>query len=169
MWPNSPQGIKDFSALPNSSKSTLSGDTVELPNISAYFSNNYRNFVLPFYINEYKKVLNISIAPLVLIHPPETAYTFIKDQTQATYLIELTYPLRDSLFINGLEPFDEFTKEQRYKGAVTFVEDSKSYETKVTLRYYPSNYYFRFLAWLGIISSVIILYKTTRKVIYSNE
>ena len=33
--------ITDFPALPDSIKSNLEGDTIQVPNVSAYFSNNY--------------------------------------------------------------------------------------------------------------------------------
>ena len=168
LWPVSPQRVSDFADLPNSNKSTLSGDTVQVPNVAGFFSNNYRRVVIPFYINQYVDLYGVKVRPLRLNYPPEFAYTAIKDQTQSTYLEELVYPLRDSLFINGLEPFKEGTQEKRYTSAEPFYVDD-IYQTKVTLRYYPSNVYIRFIVWVGLLMSIYLLYRLSQKVIYSNE
>lgn len=164
LWPYSPSSIEDFSALPDSARSSLSGDTVQIANLKAYFSDNYRGFVIPFYSDQFQKMERFPFPPLRLNHPPEYAYQTIKDQTQSTYLEEFTYPLRDSIFINGLEPLDEITKEPRYSAATLFEQDGGMYETKVTLRYYPSNLTSRLLVWLGINLSVIFIWKIGRKV-----
>ena len=165
LWPYNPTSIEDFSPLPDSSRSTLSGDTVQVANLKAYFSNSYRNFVIPFYLNQFQQKSRFPFPPLRLNHPPEYAYQMIKDQTQSTYLEEFTYPLRNSIFINGLEPFDESTKQARYPAASYFEEDGKMYETKVTLRYYPSSVFSRFLVWLGVNVSAVLIWKVGRKVI----
>lgn len=163
VWPFEPKTISDFSPLPQSTKSDLSGDTVEVPNITAYFSNNYRNFVTKYYRNQYQFMTKFPFPPLVLNHPPEHAFHYIKDQTQSTYLEEYVYPLRGSLFVNGLEPFDEKTKEARYSGATYFNASGINYETKVTLRYYPSRVANRIGVWAGIDLIVILLYYFVRK------
>ncbi len=165
LWPYGPGSIEDFSSLPNSARSTLSGDTVQVPNLKAYFSNNYRAFVIPFYQNQFQTMTKFPFPPLRLNHPPEYAYQMIKDQTQSTYLEEFTYPLRASIFVNGLEPFDETTKEPRYSGATLFEQSGGMYETKVTLRYYPSSYVARIVVWLGINLSVILIWKVGKKIL----
>lgn len=159
-----PGHIDNFQGLPASGKSTLPGDTWQVPNISAYFSNQYRNFVIPFYVKQYKDQTIIPFLPLRLNYPPEFAFTTVKDQTQSTYLEELVYPLRDSLFVNGLEPFDK-DGQARYGGATKFMEHGKSFETKVTLRYYPSSVLIRIIVWIGIVFSFIFLWRLGRKIL----
>lgn len=160
----SPIAIINFEQLPESVVSSLSGDTEQVPNVKAFFSNNYRATVIPFYSLDYKSDTLFWFPPLRLNYPPEHAYTAIKDQTQSTYLEELFYPLRDSLFVNGLEPFEQDTKAPRYQGATMFVaDDNNAYETKVTLRYYPSNYIARIIVWFGINVSLVLIYKLAKK------
>lgn len=159
-----PGSIKDFPALPDSAKSTLSGDTVELPNIAGYFSNNYRGFVTSFYKSHYNRSTWLPFPPIRLNYPPEYAFTAIKVQTHSTYLEEYVYPLRDSLFVNGLEPFEQSGKP-RYSGAVPFKEEGGLWETKTTLRYYPSSYPSRILIFFGVELSLIFLWKIGRKII----
>ena len=165
IWPYQPGNIEDFSSLPASYRSKLSGDTVQVPNLKAYFSNSYRDFVIPYYLGEYMRFSRFPFKPLKLNHPPEYAFQAIKDQTQSTYLEELTYPLRSSLFINGLEPFDQNTKKPRYPAAGYFEEEGVNYETKVTIRYYPSGVGVRFIVWLGINISAVALYKLGRRIL----
>lgn len=166
VWPFEPKKISDFASLPQSTKSELSGDTVEVPNISAYFSDNYRSFVTKYYRDQFQFMTKFPFPPLTLNHPPEYAFNYIKDQTQSTYLEEYVYPLRGSLFVNGLEPFDEKTKEPRYDGATRFAAGGMLYETKVTLRYYPTKIIDRIGVWAGINLIVILLYNFVRKISY---
>ena len=161
-----PGSVYVFPDLPDSSRSKLSGDTVEIPNINAYFSDNYRNYVVPYYQENYQGFTLFPFKPLRLNYPPEFAFTAIKDQTQSTYLEELTYPFRDSLFINGLEPLDEFG-ESRYIGATPFEVDGEKHATKVTLRYYPSSLWTRLIMWAGIVVSVYFLWVMTKRIIFN--
>ena len=159
-----PRQIIDFPALPNSIKSSLEGDTVQVPNVSAYFSDNYRESVIPLYRSAYGDKTSLPFGPLRLNYPPEYAFTAIKDQTQSTYLEELTYPLRDSLFVNGHEPVEK-DGTPRYIGAGKYKIDDKLLSTKVTLRFYPSSIPARVAVWLGINISALILFALTRKVV----
>lgn len=159
-----PTSIEDFPTLPNSSKSTLEGDTIQLPNVVAYFSNNYRDFATQLYYQGYKNQHLIPFPPLRLNYPPEFAYIAIKDQTHSTYLEEMVYPLRGSLFVNGLEPFDR-NGQPRYEGAVKFDNEGVINNTKVTLRFYPAPVWARLTVWLGIILSIALIWKLGRKII----
>lgn len=160
-----PASINDFPPLPNSFKSQLSGDTVQVPNVKAYFSDNYRTFAVKYYYDIFRKKSWIPFPPLKINHPPEYAVDYIKKETQSTYLEEYYYPLRDSLFVNGMEPFLE-NGESRYEGAIKFGKyDGKDYFTKVTLRYYPSPLTTRVLVWLGINVCIFLIIKVAKRVI----
>lgn len=163
IWPG-PGKISDFSALPNSDKSTLEGDTIQIPNVAGYFSDNYRPFVVPNYSKNYQADMHFPFPPLRLNHPPEFSWTAIKKHTDSTYLEELVYPLRDSLYVNGLEPYYA-DGTPKFWGATKFEIGKHTWFTKVTLRYYPSNIVTRFLVWLGICISIFWLYKLGRKII----
>lgn len=165
IWPG-PGKIDQFGPLPNSVKSTLEGDTIQIPNVSAYFSDNYRDFVVPFYQNKYWVVTLLPFPPYRLNYAPEYSWTVIKKHTDSTYLEELVYPLRGSLYVNGLEPFTP-SGEPRWWGAGEFQEGGKATETKVTLRYYPSSVFVRFIVWVGIVSSIFFLYKLSKRIIFN--
>lgn len=163
LWPG-PSNVADFQPLPSSYKSRLEGDTIQIPNVSAYFSNNYRSFVIPFYRQNYLTDMHFPFPPLTLNHPPEYSWVVIKKHTDTTYLEELVYPLRDSLYVNGMEPFNP-DKTPKYWGAIPFDEGDHMWDTKVTLRFYNSSYWARILVWLGISASIALLYRLGRKII----
>ncbi len=156
--------INHFPLLPNSSKSTLAGDTLQVPNIVGYFSNNYRQFVTSFYQTALQDTTPLPFKPIRLNYPPEFAFTAIKDQTQSTYLEEYAYPLRDSIFINGLEPFYA-DGQPKYWGAHQSDINGTLYDTKVTLRYYSSSGLTRILVWMGISISMVLLWILSKRII----
>lgn len=163
LWPG-PFFIDDFTALPNSSKSDEPGDTVQYKNIAAYFSQMRRNDVTNYYLNEfsYLNFFGFRVPPIRLNHPPEEAFTYIRDQQPSTYLEHYVYPFRDSLFVNGFEPFDNNGKPYR-EGATTIQINGVFYESKATLRYYSSSFLLRIivyiLSWVGI----FMLFKLSKK------
>lgn len=165
LWPG-PSKISDFEALPNSYKSQLEGDTIQIPNVSAYFSNNYRDFVTSFYSSNYQQKTLSPFPPMRLNYPPEFSWNVIKRHTDSTYLEELVYPLRDSLYINGFEPFNP-DGTPRFWGAAQFDTFGHKWDTKVTLRFYPTPIWVRIFVWLGIVLSITALFKLSRKVISS--
>lgn len=165
LWPG-PSKISDFKALPNSDKSDLAGDTWQIPNVSAYFSNNFRDFVIPFYRSIYWNNTFLPFPPMRLNYPPEFSWNVIKRHTDSTYLEELVYPLRDSLYINGFEPFNP-DGTPRFWGSTRFTVLDRNWYTKVTLRFYPAPIWVRIFVWLGIVLSITALFKLGRKVISS--
>lgn len=163
LWPGAGK-ISDFKGLPDSAKSTQSGDTVQIPNVSAYFSNNFRDFVIPFYTNDYQQNSFSPFPPLRLNHPPEYSWEVIKKHTETTYLEEVIYPLRDSLYINGYEIFRPDGSSIFYS-VPRLEEAGKQWYTKVTLRFYHSNFFVRIIVWAGIIYSMLLISKLGKRVI----
>lgn len=163
MWPG-PGKISDFKPLPSSIKSRLEGDTIQIPNVAGYFSDNFRQTVTSFYkLNYWQKTL-LPFPPIRLNHPPEYSFVTIKKHTETTYLEELVYPLRDSLYVNGFEPFYEDGKP-KFWGSTKFEVDGQSFYTKATLRFYPSHFLVRIIVWLGIIVSLYWLFKLGKKIL----
>lgn len=164
IWPG-PSKISDFAPLPNAEKSKLEGDTIQIPNVAGYFSNNFRQFVVPFYLDKYRVKSFLLLPPLRLNHPPEYSWVVIKKHTDSTYLEELVYPLRDSLYINGFEPFYEDGKP-KFWGATMFAVEGETWYTKATLRFYPSKTIVRIMVWAGIIASIYFLVKLGRRILW---
>lgn len=142
-----PKSIDDFPGPPDAVKSDEPGDTFQNPNIAGYYGFKRRDFVTNYYKNIYEsiKIGQFSLPSIRLNHPPEDAYQYIRDQQLTTYLEEFVYPLRGSIFVNGYEPFDENGKRFN-SGALPITYKEKTYDTKVTIRYY----------YVPVVSRVII-------------
>lgn len=165
-----PSSISNFTLLPDSLKSDEPGDTIQNPNIAAYFSDSRRKFVTNYYKDSfsYLKIFGLTIPPIRLNHPPERAFDYIRDQQRSTYLEEYVYPLRDSLFVNGYEPFNEDGKPFDKVSLAIFIGD-RYYQTKTTIRFYPSSPYVRVVVYSTLWLTAIFLYKLLVGVVRKNE
>ncbi len=140
-------------------RSTESGDTIQIPNVEAFYSDDRRAFATKFYKSRFDtlKVLGITIPSIRINRPPEEAFQYIRDQQYSTYLEEYTYPLRESLFVNGFEPVDDNGNLRPNLTASTLI-NGYYYQSKVTLRLYPTKVYNRVIVYLGIWVSMAALY-----------
>lgn len=156
--------IQSFAGLPNSVKSDLPGDTWQNPNIAAYFSDYERPFVTRFYFQEFRDKfwLGKLIPPVLINHPPEDAYTYIRDQQESSFLEEYLYPLRGSLFVNGFEPV---VNKNGQTSRITdyFAVGGGVYASKTTIRYYPSPLWAKVGTYLGIWAASYLLIVVGKK------
>lgn len=144
--------------LPNSVKSNLPGDTVQISNVSAYFTNMTRTEVINFYQAYYSGLFRIN-----LNHPPERSKEIFVNTMQSYYLEEFVLPFKESLYINGFEwENDVFTKsENRSKNKLIF--NNKEYKAKITIRRFPTSIPNRLIAFfateIGFITIVAVFKK----------
>jgi len=146
-----------FPDLTSSVKSDLPGDTVQLKNVNAYFTNQSRNEVIDFYLHHYSGLLRIR-----LNHPPEKVKEIIRDTAQSTYLEELVLPFKESVFISGYEwQTDPFTKpEKRIVNKILY--ENKEYFAKITIKTFPVTLARRILTLFlleFILIAIILSYK----------
>ncbi len=136
--------------LVNSVKSDEPGDTVQLANVSAYYTNMTRTEVMNFYKAYYSGSFRI-----ILNHPPEKSKEIIKDTIQSYYFEEFVLPFKESLFINGFEwENDVFTKvEGRVKNKLIFKD--KEYKAKITIKTIPTSKPKRIAAFLFTEAAII--------------
>jgi len=118
--------------LPNSLKSDLPGDTVQIKNVKGYFTNMSRTEVINFYKASYGGFTRI-----ILNHPPEKSKEIFVDTMQSYYLEEFIIPFKESLYINGFEwENDVFTKpEKRIVNKLLY--QGKEFKSKITIRTFP--------------------------------
>lgn len=165
LWPG-PNQISDFPPLPNSLKSDEPGDTIQVPNVAAYFSQEDRAGITRFYKNWYKDANFGFIPPIRLNHPPEESHRYVRDQQTSTFLEEYVLPLRGSIFVNGYEPVIENRikkKESNFFGNMIHV-NGIYYASKTTLRYYPVPIFWRIVVYLGMWVAGFGIYKLTKKI-----
>lgn len=139
--------------LPNSVKSNLPGDTTQITNVSAYYTNMTRTEVMNFYKAYYSGPFRIN-----LNHPPEKAKEIIVDTIQSYYLEEFVLPFKESLYVNGFEwENDVFTKvENRNKNKLIYQD--KEYKAKITIRRFPTNNSSRLISFFATEAGVIVTF-----------
>lgn len=165
-----PTRVEEFAQFPNSLKSDEPGDTTQIPNVAAYFTQNFRVDIIPFYKQEFSNkfsFLGLNMPFIRLNHPPLYAGEVIRPYQQSYYLEEFVHPLRESLYVNGWEPYNELGRA-RFKYSHPIAVQGESYKTKVTLRYYVSPIWVRLVIWLGVVSSVFLLFKVAKKALKEN-
>lgn len=109
---------------PGSIQSTEPADTESIYR-RAYYSNLSRSEVMAFYQRQF-----FLFPQIVLNHPPEEAYSLIRDQTRSSWLEQLVHPWRETLYINGFYPVKP-TEQININGT--------RYLNKITLHYFPSH------------------------------
>ena len=144
--------------LPESTKSNLPGDTVEIPHLYAYFTNLSREEVMSFYQEHYSRsrFFNLPLPSLKLNHPPEYAWVVIRDTEHSSYLEEIVHPFRDSFYINGYEPAnDPFVEASQRRP--TIIYEGQEYKAKVLVLPVYSNPLMRIVLFLLIIGVFLFL------------
>lgn len=131
--------------LVDSVKSDLPGDTTQLKNVSAYFTNLSRSEVTTFYKANFNGPFRIR-----LNHPPERSQDVIIDTMQSNYLEEYILPFKESVFINGFEwQNDPFTKEEK-RIANKLIYYDREYFAKITIKTFPTSVPQRLLSFFFI-------------------
>lgn len=130
--------LNNFPSPPqNAVQSNELADT-ETPLRRAYFTNLSREEVINHYQNYFSNSLRLN-------YPPEEAQGIIRDQTRSTYLEELAYPLRESIYINGFEP--TLAKD-------TILIDGENFRQKIIIRHVPNDTLVRTI--LGVAGLLIL-------------
>ena len=162
-----PTKIEDFSPIPNSLKSDEPGDTYQNPNIVAYFSDFDRAGITKFYYQSLRDLFFIKIIPTVALnHPPEYSKNVVRSEVYVTFLEEYVYPLRGSLYVAGYEPFVDnniLKREHNFVGDHLHIK-GRYFNSKVTLRFYPTDLFDRLLVYIGIWLSLFGLVEVSKKV-----
>jgi len=135
-FPNPPDGFV---------KSSEPADLEDI-NRRGYYTNLTRSEIIAHYENEFKRISKLP--HIRLNYPPEEAQEKIRDQTRSSYLEELVHPLRDSVYISGLEA-EKVPYELNY--------DEKVWNQKVIIKYIPSELWIRFFLSSLILASIYLL------------
>lgn len=159
-----PTSIEDYKVIPNSLKSKDPID--EVSNGATYFTNYNRTEVTEFYRNEYRKSFfwGSILPPVTLNYPPQSAYQYIKDLEQSTFLEEYTYPLKSSIFVNGYSPaVDNIINN--YGLYERIVVEGNQYTSKIAIRLYPVIVSVQLIVYIGIWICSFGIYVMFKKVV----
>ena len=148
-----------FPDLPNSYKSIEPGDTGQIKNVSAYYTDEPRIFATTFYRNYFSRspLWGIYLPTIRLNHPPERMREVLRGTQQTTFAEEFVHLFRESVFIGGFEwNNDPFTPPgQRIQNA-PFV-NSRTYAFKITVYYQPTPVWQRLLVFYLVVGLIFVL------------
>lgn len=119
---------------------------METPLRRAYYTNLSRAEVIAYYKQQFNQMK--WIPQLRLNYPPEEAQTVIRDQTKATFLEELTHPLRESLYISGFE-----SENTIYELKINDIV----WKNKITVKYIQSSISIRLIIVVLTLASIYLL------------
>lgn len=150
--------------LPNSQKSTEEGDTVQIPGVSAYYTDYKRTEIVKFYSESFSRspFLNLPFFQIKLNHPVEYPRQVIRDPFLASYVEEIVHPFRESLIIAGWEPVNAPTQLYNDQDRLPIIVGEKQFYGKATLRYFESNFaarIFIFILATGVGVAIFLNYK----------
>ena len=141
------------------------GDTWQHPDQKAFYTNRK---VRPEILGELQQKFSINDSftrffQYRLNYRPEEVGELVRDQLRSYYLEEVVHPLRESLFINVLDPekspmIDDKDRENQkmyFKGVF--------YPIKVTMRPVYSETYSRILVWTLIFPAGYLIYLSLKK------
>ena len=122
----------EFPLPPNDSLQSNEPADLETPLRRSYFTNFTREEVMKHYKDQLlsSAYLGIALPTYSFNYPPEEAQTIIRDQTNSTFLEEIVYPFRMSVFVNGYEP--------KTKKGLVFFEDNRTWRQKIIVKYVES-------------------------------
>lgn len=150
--------------LPNSVKSNEPGDTTQISNVRAYYTNMTRTEVMNFYKAHYSSPFIININ-----YPPEKSKEIIKDTIQSYYFEEFNIPFKESLYVNGFEwENDVFTKPEK-RIANKLIYDGKEYKAKITIRTFPTTIPKRLFSFFFIEAVIMFAFFTYKNLIFSKK
>lgn len=125
--------IPNIPNLTNAVKSDLPGDTVQLKNVTGFFTDQSRSEVINFYKANFTGLFRIH-----LNHPPERSKDVIRDTIQSSYLEEFVLPFKESIFISGFEwQNDPFTKPEK-RIVNKLIYQNVDYSAKITIKVFPT-------------------------------
>jgi hypothetical protein len=152
--------LPELPPLPDSHKSTEPGDTVEIPGVSAYYTDVSRQEVLTFYRQAFSRssFLQLPLPVIVLNHRPEYGKQAIRDTTETTFLYELVHPFRDSLYINGFDPAEDPKLKKAKDPTKIFKIKDRYYDRKIILRVMNTNIMVRLVIFfIGLFLGKVII------------
>lgn len=158
-------------ALPELSDAIRSdepGDTWQHPDQSAYYTNRDSR---PGILGELQRGFSLT-TPLGrffeyrLNYRPEEVGELVRDQLKSYYLEEVVHPLRESLFINVLDPEKSPMIDDKQRQQQRMYFKNVFYPIKVTLRPIYSSPSGRVIVWTLIFPAIYFIALSLKKSFY---
>lgn len=146
-------------------KSIEPGDTTQITNVSAYYTDIPRKDILDYYQGYFSRspFLGIPLITYRLNHPPERIREVLRNTQQSTFVEEIIHPFRESVFINGFEWNNDPLTPVKSRPKNILVVDGTTYQFKITLYYQESKIWQRLMIFYLAMAAVYFLDKYFRE------
>ncbi len=160
-------GVPD---LANSARSDEPGDTWQNPDQKAFYTNrDNRQDILGELQNKFSLSGLAKFLSYRLNYRPEEAQELVRDQLKSYYLEEVVHPLRESLFINVLDPAKSPLIDDVDRAQQRMYLHGQFYPIKVTMRPVYSSLASRLLVWTLIFPAALAVYLSLKKSFSENS
>jgi len=148
-----------------STRSTEEGDTIQHPDQKGFYTNLTRKESVSQMQSKYAlTIFGQKIPSYRLNYRPEEAFGMVRDQLKSSFLEEIVYPMRDSLFVNGWEPQNAPMYANTSKDKIPgLFFDNVAYFSKVTIKPNHSSLVARFIIWTLIFPATYLVYFSLKK------
>ena len=148
-----------------STRSSEEGDTIQNPDQKGFYTQVAREEALSQLQLKYSfTIFGVRIPSYRLNYRPEEAFGMVRDQLKSSYLEEIVYPMRNSLFVNGYEPLNApiYANLQREDVPKLFFENTP-YFAKVTVKPVNSSLLARLFVWTLIFPATYLVFFSLKK------
>ena len=154
--------------LSDAARSDEPGDTWQHPDQSAYYTNRNSR---PEILGELQQKFSLpdpfaKLFEYRLNYRPEEVGEFVRDQLRSYYLEEVIHPLRESLFINVLDPEKSPMIDDKNREQARMYLKGVFYPIKVTLRPIYSGRSGRVIVWTLIFPAIYFVALSLKKSFY---
>jgi|SRR5581483_624916 len=167
-----PGALSDFVYPPNVSSNQI------LPSYSSnlqtsYYSNANAKQILDFYKQQFKslscdtlKTINpiCYLSPIVISRSPSLASFYLSTKIPSTYLLEIYYPLRNSLFLS-IYQYKDRNGNLISSASPLYTSSGLNYSSLVSVYYFPSSVIVREATYIAIWLIIILLSILIKRII----
>ncbi len=135
--------------LPASLQSHEPGDTIQIKNTNAYFSDKTRDYVHNFVKHAFCCThflhIKVPLCQYFLNYPPEEAKKIWRETKRSYYLEEFVHPGRESIFVNGFEWANDVFTPPTKRAKNKIVVNHHLWRAKISFRWFTSPWWLRLL------------------------
>lgn len=139
------------------------GDTSQHPDQAAYYTNRDNRHEILGELQGKFSLKNFQFLSYRLNYRPEEVGELVRDQLRSYYLEEVIHPLRESVFINVLDPAKTPMIDDDKREQAKMYFHGKFYPIKVTLRPVFSAVWGRLSVWSLIFPSAYLVYLSLKR------
>ena len=157
------QPSPDLPSLADAARSDEPGDTIQHPDQAAYYTDRDNRQGILGELQKNFELSQFSLVSYRLNYRPEEVGGLVRDQLRSYYLEEVVHPLRESLYINVLDPAKTPMIDDDKREQAKMYLHGRFYPVKVTLRPVYSKVAGRLIVWTSIFPALALVYLSLKK------